>query len=58
MSEVEFTCPYCEHKQWIEIEDMDQFDKGRGTCDGCNKSFYYRIQISVEGYTDKIEVNS
>lgn len=55
MSEVEFMCPYCFGSQWLEIESMTEFDTWKEKCKYCNKEFEYRIEYSVEGYTDKIE---
>lgn len=55
MSEIEFECPYCDNKQYEEIEGMDEYDKYDAVCKTCNKRFAYRIEFSVEGYTEKLE---
>ena len=55
MSEIEFICPYCDKAQFIEIEGMTAYDNWKIECEKCNKEFTYRIEYSVEGYTDKLD---
>jgi len=54
MSEIEFDCPYCNSKQFEEIEGMTEHDNYETKCETCNKQFTYRIEYSVDGYTDKV----
>ena len=54
MSEIEFDCPYCNKTQFLEIEGMTEYDNYEAECVECGKKFTYRVEYSVDGYTDKI----
>ena len=55
MSEIMFSCPYCNNEQFEEIEGMDEHDNYKAICLKCLKHFSYRVVFSVDGYTDKID---
>ena len=54
MSEIEFICPYCDERQYLEIEGMTENDEYKEICFACKKEFSYRVVYSVDGFTDKL----
>lgn len=54
MSEIESYCPYCDNKEFIEIENMGDGDEGYEYCQSCKKKYRFWVSYSVDVYTNQL----